>query len=198
MKEMADIQNTYDKRQVEITKVGVKNIKSPIIVRDKKKGHQHTVASINMYVNLPHHFKGTHMSRFIEILNEFKKEEISLGEIQNVLQEMITRLNAKAAHFEMEFPYFIEKVAPVSKSVALMEYLCKFVAEKSDTETLTVSVTVPVTSVCPCSKEISDRGAHNQRSMVTVAVQFEKFIWIEDLIDVIEKSASCEVSKKTG
>jgi GTP cyclohydrolase I len=194
MHEMADIQNMADTRQVEINKVGVKNIRYPITVKDKKKGYQHTVANINMYVNLPHHFKGTHMSRFIEILNEFKQEEISLKEIQNILQEMKDRLDAKAAHFEIEFPYFIEKTAPISKSVSLMEYSCKFVAEKSDDfESLTVNVVVPITTVCPCSKEISEHGAHNQRSMVSVSVQFDKFIWIEDLIDIIESAASCEV-----
>ncbi|MFC1855835.1 GTP cyclohydrolase FolE2 [Thermodesulfobacteriota bacterium] len=194
MSEMPDIQNAIDTRQVDINKVGVKNIKYPIIVKDKKKGHQHTVASINMYVNLPHHFKGTHMSRFIEILNEFKHEKISLKEIQNILREMIRRLHAKAAHFEIEFPYFIEKEAPVSKAAALMEYSCKFVAERNDDkDKFIVSVLVPVTSVCPCSKEISLQGAHNQRSLVAVSVQFNKFIWIEDLIDLIERSASCEV-----
>ncbi len=194
MVEMADTQNAEDTRQIEINKVGVKDIRYPIVVKDRKKGSQNTVANINMYVNLPHHFKGTHMSRFIEILNEFKQEEISLKEIQNILAEMKSRLNAKAAHFEIEFPYFIEKAAPVSKASALMEYLCKFVAERSDDkERFIVSVKVPVTSVCPCSKEISIHGAHNQRSLVTVSVQFEKFIWIEDLIDIVERSASCEL-----
>ena len=104
MPEMADIQNKADTRKLEINKVGVKNIRYPIIVKDKQKGRQPTVASINMYVNLPHHFKGTHMSRFIEILNEFKQEEFSLKEIQNILLEMKSRLNAAAAHFEIEFP----------------------------------------------------------------------------------------------
>ena len=194
MPEMADIQNKADTRKLEINKVGVKNIRYPIIVKDKKKGRQPTVASINMYVNLPHHFKGTHMSRFIEILNDFKQEEFSLKEIHNILQAMKKKLNAEAAHFEIEFPYFIEKEAPVSKAVALMEYSCRFVAEMSDdVERLIVSVIVPVTSVCPCSKEISAYGAHNQRSLVTVSVQFEKFIWIEDIIDIVESSASCEL-----
>jgi GTP cyclohydrolase I len=189
-----DIQNKADTRQQEINKVGVKNIKYPIIVKDKRRGRQHTVASINMYVNLPHHFKGTHMSRFIEILNEFRHEEISLKVVQNILMEMKGKLNAKAAHFEIEFPYFIEKAAPISKAVALMEYTCKFVAERSDDkERFIVSVQVPVTSVCPCSKEISDFGAHNQRSIVSISVQFEKFIWIEDLIELIEQSSSCEL-----
>ncbi len=193
MDAVADIQSEYDHRQIEISKVGVKDIRYPIIVKDKKKGFQHTVASINMYVNLPHHFKGTHMSRFIEILNEFRQEQLSLQEVQSILTRMKARLNAKAAHFEIEFPYFIEKAAPVSKAVALMEYSCKFVAEKSNKDVFIVSVTAPVTTVCPCSKEISDEGAHNQRSLVTVAVQFKKFVWIEDLIELIEAAASCEV-----
>ncbi len=193
MSEMVDIQNERDTRQIEINKVGVKNIKCPLIVMDKKNGSQHTVASINMYVNLPHHFKGTHMSRFIELLNEFKHEKISLKKIQVILQEMKDRLNAEAAHFEIEFPYFIEKKAPVSKAAALMEYTCEFIAEKSDKEKFKVTVTVPVTTVCPCSREISDRGAHNQRSLVTVSVQFNKFIWIEDIIDIVENAASCDL-----
>lgn len=193
MEEIADIQNSADTRQIEINKVGVKNIRYPITVKDKKKGFQHTVASINMYVNLPHHFKGTHMSRFIEILNDFKQEHLSIKEIIGILDAMKSRLNAKAAHFEIEFPYFIEKSAPVSKATSLMEYSCSFVAEKSDKEDFTIKVSAPVTTVCPCSKEISDEGAHNQRSSVTVAVKFNKFVWIEDLIEIIEKSGSCDI-----
>ena len=191
---MIDVQNLPDDRQVEIQKVGVKNIRYPITVLDKVNGVQHTVANVNMYVDLPHHFKGTHMSRFIEILNKYKGD-IAIKNFANILQEMKETLKAKSAHLEIEFSYFIEKEAPVTHAQGLMEYICRLCGSSDEKakEDFYVGINVPVTTVCPCSKEISDQGAHNQRGTVTVKVRFKKFIWIEDIIDVVEASSSCDV-----
>ena len=189
-----DIQNLPDHRKIEIQKVGVKNIKYPIIVKDKKNKVQHTIATFNMYVNLPHQFKGTHMSRFVEVLNEYR-QGIDIKNIPKILSKMKKKLNAESAHVEIEFPYFIEKKAPVSKAKSLMEYTCRFVGSTNNVREneLTVGIDVPVTTLCPCSKEISERGAHNQRSKVSVHLRFKKFFWIEDIIRIIEESASAQV-----
>ena len=191
---MDDIQNQRDHRKIEINKVGVKNIRYPITVLDKAKGVQHTVANVNMYVDLPHQFKGTHMSRFIEILNKFKGD-ISIKNYSNILLEMKRKLKAKSAHFEVEFPYFIEKEAPITRARSLMEYVCRFcgTSKQMDKDDFYVGIVVPITTVCPCSKEISQYGAHNQRSVVTVHLRFKKFIWIEDIIQLIEECASCDL-----
>ena len=191
---MKDIQNEPDFRNIPIDKVGIKNLRYPITVLDRKKGAQHTVATINMYVDLPHKNKGTHMSRFVEILNLFRPE-VSLKRISDVLAEMKNHLNAASAHIEVAFPYFIEKTAPVSGAQGLLDYTCMF-SGSSDPKgrvDLVCEVRVPVSSVCPCSKEISDFGAHNQRGEVRLAVRFKKFIWIEDIIELVESAASCEV-----
>jgi GTP cyclohydrolase IB len=189
---MNDIQNLKDHRKIEINKVGVKHIRYPITVRDKARGVQHTVANVNMYVDLPHRFKGTHMSRFVEILNKYKGD-IAIKNISKILTEMKTRLKAKTAHLEVEFPYFVEKEAPVTKAKSLMEYVCRFCGSSNDKEDFYVGVIVPITTVCPCSKEISQFGAHNQRSLVTVNFRFRKFIWIEDIIQMVEECASCDL-----
>ncbi len=187
-----DIQNSIDERNIPIQKVGVKNITYPIVVLDKIHKTQHTVASINMYVDLPRHFKGTHMSRFIEILNKHRFQ-IGINNFDLILEEMIEVLNAKSAHLEISFPYFIEKEAPVTKVKGLMEYRCSFIGskKKGDEIDFILSVSVPVTSLCPCSKEISDFGAHNQRSMIKANVRFKKFVWIEELIEILENCCSC-------
>jgi GTP cyclohydrolase I len=192
--DMADVQNHVSTHTIDIDKVGVKDISYPIVVLDKFKGTQHTVARINMYVNLPHRHKGTHMSRFIEILSECRRD-ISLKKIGVILEETRSRLHAQSAHIEMTFPYFIEKEAPVSKARGLMEYICSFKGslDQDGHLDLVVGITVPITTLCPCSKEISQVGAHNQRGEVRVQVRYKKFFWIEDLIRVVEESASCEV-----
>ena len=189
---MNDIQNQMDHRKIEINKVGVKNIRYPITVLDKAKGFQHTVASVNMYVDLPHRFKGTHMSRFVEILNKYKGD-IAIKNFSKILTEVKRRLKAKTAHLEVEFPYFIEKEAPVTKSRSLMEYICRICGSSNEKEDFYMGIVVPITTVCPCSKEISQFGAHNQRSLVTVNLRFRKFIWIEDIIQLIEECASCDL-----
>jgi GTP cyclohydrolase I len=190
---MIDVQSSPDFRQIEINKVGVKNIEYPITVLDKRNKIQHTVGRVNMYVNLPHQFKGTHMSRFIEILNEYRGT-INIKAIATILRQMKKKLNAESAYLEVEFPYFIEKRAPVSGAKSLMGYTCRFLASLvNGRHSLVVGVTAPVTTLCPCSKELSEKGAHNQRGLVTVQVKFRKFFWIEDLIRIIEHSASAAV-----
>lgn len=192
MPKMPDLQKSRDTRNIAIDKVGVKDIRYPIVVLDKHKTQQHTVARINMFVDLPHHFKGTHMSRFIEILNLYHGE-ISIESLDTILQEMKQRLEASCAHLELEFPYFIAKTAPVSKAVGLMEYQCQMIGTLGQERDFILGVTVPVTSLCPCSKEISARGAHNQRSAVTVQIRYRDHVWLEDLIEWIEQCGSSPV-----
>ncbi len=190
---IADVQNSADTRQIAINKVGIKDIRHPIRVMDRSEGEQHTIANFNMYVNLPHNFKGTHMSRFVEILNQHERE-ISVKSFKDMMSEMTDRLEAEEGHIEMSFPYFVNKKAPESGVQSLMDYEVSFLGDVKDGKPdLAVKVVVPVTSLCPCSKKISDRGAHNQRSHVTVTVRTNTFVWIEDIIDLVEKQASCEL-----
>ncbi len=189
---MEDIQNHADTRNIDIDQVGVKGIRYPITVLDKDMGKQQTVAEINMYVNLPRYYKGTHMSRFVEILNEHSRR-ISLQNFSEILEEMKTRLNAKSAHMEISFPYFIKKLAPVSGSEGLMEYKCTYKGSVNSGSDLIIIIHVPICTLCPCSKEISEFGAHNQRGEVRLQVRFKKFIWIEDLIQLVEDNASSDV-----
>jgi GTP cyclohydrolase I len=186
---MPDMQKRPDSRRIPIAKVGVKDITYPVVVMDKNRTLQHTVARINMYVDLPHHFKGTHMSRFVEILNKYR-EQIALDKLETILEEMKARLGAASAHLEIQFPYFIDKKAPVSGAKSLMEYTCEFSASMTGTLDFVLGVKVPLTSLCPCSKELSSFGAHNQRSIMTVRVRYRDFIWIEDLVELIEQCGS--------
>jgi|SRR5690606_31228304 GTP cyclohydrolase I len=190
---IADVQSSPDTRHLQIDQVGIKDIRHPVRVRDKTQGEQHTIATFAMYVELPHNFKGTHMSRFVEILNNHDIE-ISVESFRDMLHEMVERLDARAGRIEMSFPYFINKSAPVSGVQSLMDYEVSFIGEIRDgRDIMTVKVIVPVTSLCPCSKEISERGAHNQRSHVTVTVRTNTFVWIEELIALVEQEASCEL-----
>jgi GTP cyclohydrolase I len=191
---MKDTQNQRDYRNITIDKVGIKNLRYPITVLDRRNGCQDTVATINMYVDLPHKYKGTHMSRFVEILN-LLRPEVSLKKISDALEQMKKHLNAASSHIEVTFPYFIEKKAPISNSPGLMDYTCRLTGSSGpDGKIDFVSeVIVPVSSVCPCSKEISEAGAHNQRGEVRLSIRFKKFIWIEDMIELVEKSGSSEV-----
>jgi GTP cyclohydrolase I len=190
---IADVQNSPDLRHLPIDKVGIKDIRHPVVVRDRSQGVQHTIASFNMYVELPDNFKGTHMSRFVEILNS-DDLEISVESFKDMLAEMSRRLEADTGHIEMTFPYFINKSAPVSGVKSLMDYQVTFIGEiQGDQHVMNIKVVVPVTSLCPCSKEISQYGAHNQRSHVTLTVRTNTFVWVEDLIDLVEKQASSEL-----
>jgi GTP cyclohydrolase I len=188
-----DVQATPDSRKLAIDKVGVKAIRHPVKIMERAGGVQHTVASFNMYVVLPHQFKGTHMSRFVEIL-EAHEREITVDSFQTMLMEMVERLEAKEGRIEMSFPYFIDKAAPVSKVRSLMDYEVTFIAQILNGERcFAMKVLVPVTSLCPCSKKISERGAHNQRSHVTITAHTGEFVWIEELVDLVEKQASSEL-----
>ncbi len=191
--QIADVQNTADTRQIAINKVGIKDIRHPMRIRDRSEGEQHTIANFNMYVNLPHNFKGTHMSRFVEILNGHESE-LTVASFRDMLAEMTDRLEAESGHIEMNFPFFINKTAPVSGVQSLLDYNVTLIGEiHGGTPTIEIKVVVPVTSLCPCSKKISDRGAHNQRSHVTVQARTKGFIWIEDIIDILERQASCQL-----
>ena len=192
-KSIADVQNSADTRRIAIDKVGIKDIRHPIRVKDRTEGEQHTIACFNMYVNLPHNFKGTHMSRFVEILN-LHEREISVQSFRLMLSEMTERLEAEAGHIEMSFPYFVNKTAPVSGVQSLLDYEVSFIGEiRANTPQMKIKVVVPVTSLCRCSKKIAERGAHNQRSHVTVTAATKDFIWIEELIELVEEQASCEL-----
>jgi GTP cyclohydrolase I len=191
---MKDVQSQPDFRNIPIDKVGIKNLRYPITVRDRRDGSQHTVAVINMYVDLPHNNKGTHMSRFVELLH-LLGPEVSLKKFSVILENMKQHLNAASAHLEMTFPYFIEKKAPVSASPGLMDYTCSIIgtSDPFGKVDLVSEVVVPISSVCPCSMEISDYGAHNQRGEVCLSTRFKKFIWMEDMIELVETSASSDV-----
>ncbi|MEX0952173.1 MAG: GTP cyclohydrolase FolE2 [Gammaproteobacteria bacterium] len=192
--EIPDVQNIEDTRHIPIDQVGIKDINHPVVVSDRSGREQHTVANFNMYVSLPENFKGTHMSRFIEILNDHEYE-ITVESFKRMISEMIETLDAANGHIEMRFPYFVQKSAPVSGVKSLLDYDVTFIGQISDngSPTVLVRVVVPVTSLCPCSKKISSYGAHNQRSHVTVCVTTRDFVWIEEIIDVVESVASCEL-----
>ena len=188
-----DVQGRPDTRRIPIDRVGIKDIYHPVRVKDRSGGEQHTIANFNMYVHLPHSFKGAHMSRFVEILNEHERE-ISVESFNDMLSQMSARLDSAAGHLEMTFPYFIMKKAPVTGVQSLLDYKATLAAELKDGKIETwLKVVVPVTSLCPCSKQISDYGAHNQRSHVTISVRISEHVWLEELIDVAEQEASCEL-----
>ncbi|MDX1454493.1 MAG: GTP cyclohydrolase FolE2 [Gammaproteobacteria bacterium] len=190
---IADVQGSEDTRRIPINQVGIKDIRHPVRVKDRSGGEQHTIATFNMYVDLPHNFKGTHMSRFVEILENHERE-ITVDSFKEMLAEMTERLEAEKGHIEMRFPYFVSKAAPKSGVTSLMDYDVALIGERcGDRTELEIKVIVPVTSLCPCSKKISDYGAHNQRSHVTVRARVRGFVWIEELIDLVEEEASCEL-----
>ena len=191
--EIEDVQGSADTRRIAINKVGIKDIRHPVRVQDRSEGEQHTVANFSMYVYLPHNFKGTHMSRFVEILNGHERE-ISVDSFKDMLSEMVDRLESERGHIEMSFPYFISKRAPISGVESLLDYEVTLIGEvKSGKPEMFIKVVVPTTSLCPCSKSISDRGAHNQRSHVSLTVRTCNFVWIEELIELVEEEASCEL-----
>jgi GTP cyclohydrolase I len=190
---LVDTQNLPDDREIAIDRVGVTNVRFPIVVRDKSHQCQNTVALVSLTVDLPHHHKGTHMSRFIEVLNEHGSV-IHVENIEIILRHLQKRLNSRQAHVSFEFPYFIEKAAPVTGAIGLMDYTVKFTATANhDDIDFVITVIVPVTTLCPCSKAISVHGAHNQRGQVTLNVRCQGFIWVEDLIRMVEDSASSEL-----
>ena len=190
---IADVQSSADSRRIAIDKVGIKNIRHPVRIKDRSGHEQHTVATFNMYVYLPHNFKGTHMSRFVAILNGHE-HEIGVGTFKEMLVEMAGRLESEAGHIEMRFPFFINKKAPVTGVASLLDYDVTLIGQIRDGKPrMSIKAVVPVTSLCPCSKEISAYGAHNQRSHVTVEARTRGFLWIEELIEMVEAEASCEL-----
>jgi len=191
---LIDIQNERDDRDIPLQKVGIKGLKYPVHVLDRDHKRQYTTASVNLYVNLPKHFKGTHMSRFIEVFHQHR-DSLSMPHFLGMLEEIRTSLEAARAFGEMSFTFFIEKAAPVSGQSAMMSYECSFEGMVSDTDekSFFVSVAVPVQTVCPCSKAISAYGAHNQRGIVRVKLELGPFFWIEDLVSLIEGCASSAV-----
>src|SRR5688572_7858704 len=188
-----DKQSERDHRELRIDKVGVRGLRFPIQIRNKAHSLQNTVATIDMFVDLPKEFKGTHMSRFIEVLNAHGNV-VHVENITDILYAMQRKLNAATSHLEMEFPFFLEKKAPVSGMTSLMDYTARFDATACGKEIdFVLTVKAKVTTLCPCSKAISSYGAHNQRGEVTVQLRFKKSIWIEDVIEMIEGSASAEL-----
>ena len=188
---MRDIQNEEDTREIPLQKVGVRNVKYPVIVLDKNNKTQNTTATVDLFVNLPHNFKGTHMSRFIQVFHKYHKD-ISMQHFWEMLGEIRTKLDAQRAFGKIMFPYYIEKLAPVTKSPGIMEYNCGYEATVSEdgSRDFYVNVEVRIATLCPCSKAISEYGAHNQRGLVKVKLLYTDFFWIEDVIEAIESAAS--------
>lgn len=187
---MPDVQSLADTRKVAIDRVGVKDVTYPITLRTPDGGEQSTVASINMYVSLPHHQKGTHMSRFLEVLNEQTGEPVSPARIPEIARAICSRLKAAEAHFEARFTYFIKKKAPVTGATGLMDYQVTFECAANGDVDFVMGVAAPATSLCPCSKEISIYGAHNQRCRVEAKVRVKGMMWIEELVEILEGAAS--------
>lgn len=194
MEELKDTQNERDDRCLPIDRVGVKGLRFPVEVRDKGGSIQRTVATVSLAVDLPAHFKGTHMSRFVEALHSHGGC-LDVHSILSLPRELHRRLDARKAHISIQFPFFLSKPAPVSGKTGLMDYEVRFDidAGADGMSDFVLTVMVPVATLCPCSKAISDRGAHNQRGLVTYSVRSSKPIWIEDLIALVERSASCEL-----
>jgi GTP cyclohydrolase I len=190
---LKDTQNEPDHRNIPIDRVGVRSLRYPMRIRDKAHLEQHTIASVTLTVDLPEQFKGTHMSRFVEALNDCGAE-LHIDRVHDLLRVLTERLHAQCAHVEFAFPFFIEKAAPVSGKKGLLDYNVNFNATlQRGAFDFVTTVIVPVATLCPCSKSISERGAHNQRGEVTFAVRSSQPVWVEDLIQLVEKSASCEL-----
>ncbi|MBN2723247.1 MAG: GTP cyclohydrolase I FolE2 [Deltaproteobacteria bacterium] len=197
---MEDIQNSRDHRQIPIDHVGITDIKWPVTVSDRARENQQTVAEFKMSVDLPKEFKGTHMSRFVTILSDFS-HNITADILPEMIREIQRRLNAEKAHLDLKFPYFVEKSAPVSGSKSLLQYECAFhISADGENSDFILEATVPVTSLCPCSKAVSDYGAHNQRGLITIKVRpvidgpdNYRHIWLEELFEVAEKASSAPI-----
>lgn len=190
---MEDVQKSRASIAMPIDRVGVKGLKLPIIVRDRESGIQHTVAQVSLSVDLPAEFKGTHMSRFVEALEHWSGE-LDYNSFRTLLDDVVDRLQARSAHVRFVFPYFLRRKSPVSGANGLMDYTCRVDGLMKDGRlTFTLGADVPVMTVCPCSKAISDEGAHSQRAEVRIRTRFNGFLWLEDLIEIGERSGSCQV-----
>ncbi len=189
---MKDVQAQRPKHELPIDKVGITKLKYPVKVLDKAQKYQDTVAEVTMWVALPKQFRGTHMSRFVETLEKFRSE-IAYDGMEAMLDELLATFSAESAAIEMKFPYFIEKAAPVTCAKSFLEYEAFFNAQIKGKYNFTLGVVVPITALCPCSKEISQFGAHNQRAKLTIAVEFSQFVWLEELVEIAEKAASAQI-----
>lgn len=190
---MVDVQSREDSRNIPLQKVGIRRLRYPVSVLDKAAGRQSSVATVDLLVDLPHHYKGTHMSRFVEVFHAHY-QQVDMPHFLDMLEEVRISLEAERAYCELRFPYYIEKKAPVSGLPSLLYYDCSFSGEVSQQDRhFVVGIDVPVTTLCPCSKEISSRGAHNQRGRVGVKLELGPFFWIEDVIEIIEEAASCGI-----
>lgn len=189
---MKDIQSERDSRGKDIDKVGIRGLKYPIVLLDRNNKTQHTIAEIDMYVFLPKDYRGTHMSRFIEVIDEHRKE-ISIEKLEPILRKLKEKLKSEKAEISLKFPYFIEKTSPVSKRYGMSYYNIVFDATCGDKYDFLLTVSAVGMSLCPCSKEISKYGAHNQRVIVSVSLRMSGIVWIEEVVDVIEESVSSPV-----
>lgn len=189
---LVDIQSREDRRNIPIDRVGVRNVRYPMLLLDRDRGTQHTVGTFSLTVDLPHRHKGTHMSRFLEVLGEHE-DEISVESIPQILAKLRERLNSEISHLHVSFTFFRSKKAPVTGKAGMMGYDCEFAATGGTLEDFVMVVHVPVTTLCPCSKEISARGAHNQRGLVTARIRFEGMLWLEEAIEIIEATSSCDL-----
>lgn len=185
---MKDVQNEKDARNIPLKHVGIKNLRWPIELKDKERGIQHTVATVMLAVDLPKDLRGTHMSRFVESMTNLGP--VGLSEIENLLDALKENLQAERAFIQMEFPYFVHKQAPVSGKTAPMDIECVYKAEKGKTFKLRICAIIPVATLCPCSKEISSYGAHNQRAYAKIEIEANEMVWLEELVALADASAS--------
>ena len=195
---MQDVQNRQDKRGIAIQKVGIKEAHLPFLIKTKEGGYQQVLARVRFTVALPSQYKGTHMSRFLEILMPWSKKPLAETEMEAMLSEALERLEAHSAEVELSFKYFVDKVAPVSRRTSVLDLDCSFTGRKEQGKPMEfqLGVEVPFTSLCPCSKEISSYGAHNQRSVARIQLRFKDgydCIFIEDLAELVERQGSSPI-----
>jgi GTP cyclohydrolase I len=194
--ELTDIAVGRDLRGVEIQRVGIKDLHIPLQIKKRDNGFQEVTATVDLGVELPHHYRGTHLSRLVGVVSQWSRKPLGGHDVRVILEQVRKKLGAERAHVTVKFKYFIEKHAPVSKSIGMLDYDCEFTGEISnDGFDFILGVKVPVATVCPCSKEISDYGAHNQRGTVHARIRYQKdiFYWIEDLVEQIESLSSHQV-----
>ena len=193
---MKDVAMAPDERGVAIQRVGVKDLHLPLLIKRKDNGFQSVLGSVTIGVDLPKHYRGTHMSRLVEIVSKWSQKPLGGHDLKLILEQTQLKLNAARANITVKFKYFIEKEAPVSHSVSILDYDCEFTGTLSDDGfDFILGVEVPITALCPCSKEISDAGAHNQRGVIRARIRYARdvFYWIEDLVKALEKMPSCEI-----
>jgi GTP cyclohydrolase IB len=194
-----DIQSMKDERGIEIQRVGVKDVHLPFQIRMKNGGYQHVQGNVTLSVSLPHQFKGTHLSRFMELLMVWSEKPISGKEIRQLLTELCSNLEVAAADISLKFRYFLPLAAPVSQTIGYLDYLGEFSGSLRQSDNLfdyRLGVEIPVLSLCPCSKEISQYGAHNQRAIIRSSVKFKypgKILWLEELVEILQTQGSCPV-----